>query len=318
MVSSVRESFRYGLKDVLAENSQFLEVKSVKIQITCSRMSLTVPLEVQFAPIEKEMREAVLLLPTSLRSVLYSLTVDITTPTGDQNTVKQKLLIDVFKIGDAEEKFKGNQQKANLSSGIARLLHERQDCILLRIGCIPARSEVQATLQFCIKPSDPVALNTYHFSIKSAYECFIGRDTDVETSASSHLQDALSSINQMLASRTKITCFQMYATSSCGAKGLKAASSTHRIEQDGLSEQIDGGRTTVVKYSVNEPIIKTSDGRFEVNYTFPELSDSKGHSKGHSNCIVVNEERNKKFKKRTLHSVLLKHRMPVDPAHPVG
>jgi hypothetical protein len=297
----------------MASSATFLEVQSVKVQITCSRMSLKVPLQVEFEKVKEELKEAAFVLPTSFKSVLYSLTVDITTSTDSHHTTKQQMEIGVIKLTEANQVLK-EKKDTKKSVGLVQLLNERQDAIILRIGTIPAHSELQATFLFCVKPSAPLAVNTFHFSIETAYRCFVGRDTDSNDDSVSRLRGSMASINQLIASRTKIESFIMNATASCGVKGVKAVSSTHKIVQDGLPSQIDGGSTTVIRYRIEEPPTKSLNGRFEVEYTLPELTNVDDHSY----CIVVNEEKNRQlFKKRTLHSVLWKHRMPVASLHPV-
>jgi hypothetical protein len=303
-----RTAFRYGLKDVFNENNNFLEVKSVKIQITCSRMSLAAPLTVDFVPVNHDLREAVLLLPVSLRSVLSGLNISFNTVAAGKKIEEKKFGIKVKKIKEVEDQFKGKQEKGQ-SSGVVRLLYERQDCILFRIGCIPALVEVQVKLLFSIQPSDPIALNTYRFSITTVYECFVGKDTNPEIRAHSTTDKSLALINEQLASQTIIESLELKATSSCGVIGLQAASSTHHIKK--IEQSIDNHNNPFCRYTVHDSKNKASDGRFEFDYTLPEIPNTGDHS----NCIVINKEVNRN---KVLHSVVWKHRMPVALLYPAG
>ena len=300
--------YRYGLRDAATDYSEFLEVKSVKIQISCSRMSLKVVFMVDFVETEKDLKEAVFVLPVAFKSVLYALKIDIATRAGGNSSQTQKFVMNVFKLAEAENQFNTKTNNTNQSTGLLRMLNERQDAVLLRIGNIKAYSELRAQLNFGIEQSSPVGLNTFHFSIKTAYECFVGNDTAVEVANQSHLEDSNSAINQLVTSRTKIDLFELLATSSCGTNGLKVVPITHQMRQEGIPQLLDGGKTTQIKYSVHDPIINISDGRFEVDYTIPELQDPNHHS----NSVVFNENKNRPlYKKLTLHSITWKHRMPV-------
>lgn len=303
-----RQVYRYGLRDAATDYSEFLEVKSVKIQISCSRMSLKVVFVVEFVETERDLKEAVFILPVAFKSVLYALSIDIATRAGGNSSQTQKFSMNVFKLADAENRFNTKTNKTNQSVGLIRMLNERQDAILLRIGNIKAHSELKAHLNFGIQQSNPVSLNTFHFSIKTAYECFVGSDTAVEVANQSHLEDSNSAINQLVTSRTKIDLFELLATSSCGTNGPRIRPITHHMKQEGTPQLKDGGNTIQIKYSVHDPIKNASDGRFEVDYTIPELKDPNEHS----NCIVFNENKNRSlYKKLTLHSIIWKHRMPV-------